>query len=69
MTDMVVAFSCMFPTDLLSNNLYHPLLELLSVTLDCGNFKFCMSFFYHPSNSSVEILDFFLHNYLPSINA
>ena len=28
-----------------TNYLYHPLLELLSVTLHCGNFKFCMSFF------------------------
>ena len=46
---------------------FHPSLELLTVTLHSGNFKFCLSLFYRPPISSVEVL-YFLHNYLQSVN-
>ena len=46
---------------------FHPSLELLTVTLHSGIFKFCLSLFYRPPGLSVEVL-YFLHNYLQSIN-
>ena len=45
----------------------HPSLELLTVTLHCDNCKFCLSLFYRPPCSSVDVLHC-LHNYLQSIN-
>ena len=37
---------------------FHLSLELLTVTLHSGNFKFCLSLFYRPPSSSVEVLYF-----------
>ena len=45
----------------------HLSLELLTVTLHCGNYRSCLSLFYRPPSSSVEILSH-LHNCLQSIN-
>ena len=45
----------------------HPSLELLTVTLHCDKCKFCLSLFYRPPCSSVDVLHC-LHNYLQSIN-
>ena len=45
----------------------HLLLELLTVTLHCGNYRSCLSLFYRPPSPSVEILSH-LHNCLQSIN-
>ena len=47
---------------------FHPSLELLTVTLHSGNFKFCLSLFYRPPSSSVEVLYIFLRKYLQSVN-
>ena len=57
---------------------FHPSLELLTVTLHSGIFKFCLSLFYRPPpppppppplppGLSLEVL-YFWHNYLQSIN-
>ena len=45
----------------------HLSLELLTVTLHCGNYRSCLSLFYRPPSSSVEMLSH-LHNCLQSIN-
>ena len=45
----------------------HPSLELLTVTLHYGNSRKCLSLFYRPPSSSVEVW-YSLHNYLESIN-
>ena len=45
-----------------------PSLELLPVTLHCGNCRICLSLFYHPPPSSPVQVLYSLHNYLESIN-
>ena len=45
----------------------HPSLELLTVTIQCDNHKHCLSLFYRPPSSSVDVLSSF-HSYLESIN-
>ena len=48
---------------------FHPSLELLTVTLHSGIFKFCLSLFYRPPSRLIcRLFVFFLHNYLQSIN-
>ena len=48
---------------------FHPSLELLTVTLHSGIFKFYLSLFYRPPSRLIcRLFVFFLHNYLQSIN-
>ena len=37
----------------------HPSLELLTVTIQCDNHKHCLSLFYRPPSSSVDVLSSF----------
>ena len=41
----------------------HASLELLTVTLHCGNYRSCLSLFYRPPGSPADIL-YSLHSYL-----
>ena len=45
----------------------HPLLELVTVTLYYNKFKFCISLFYRPPSSSLDVM-YMLQNYLELIN-
>ena len=45
----------------------HASLELLTVTLHCGNYRSCLSLFYRPPSSPADIL-YSLHRYFESIN-
>ena len=46
---------------------FHAALELLTVTLHYGNYRSCLSLFYHPPSSPADIL-YSLHSYFESIN-
>jgi len=45
----------------------HASIELLTVTLHCGNYRSCLSLFYRPPSSPADIL-YSLHSYFESIN-
>ena len=45
----------------------HACLELLTVSLHCGNYRSCLSLFYRPPSSPASIL-YSLHSYFESIN-
>ena len=45
----------------------HPLLELITVTLYYDKCKFCISLFYRPPSSSLDVM-YMLQNYLEVIN-